>query len=114
MDIVARSTATAELTSVLEKRVQARGECAPDGKKSKVSAEDDKWFPVTRNEPDLEAQARKACSGCPVRVECAELALREEAELPPDWIQGIYGGLAPHQRIAANKARRARSGDVAR
>lgn len=114
MDIVARSTATAELTSVLAKRVQARGECVPNGKKPKVSAEDDKWFPVTRNEPDLEAQAREACSGWPVRVECAELALREEAALPSDWIQGIYGGLAPHQRIEAIQARRARSGEVAR
>lgn len=103
---------TTESSSVLAKRVQARGKCTPDGKKSKVSAAIDPWFPVTRNEPDLEAQARRVCAGCPVRVECAELALREEAELPPDWIQGIYGGLAPHQRIAALKARR--SGEVAR
>ncbi|WP_027660839.1 WhiB family transcriptional regulator [Salinispora fenicalii] len=104
---------TTESSSVLAKRRQGRGLCAPDGKKSRVSAVSDPWFPVTRNEADLEAQARKACSGCAVKAECAELALREEAELPPDWIQGIYGGLAPHQRIEAIKARRD-AGEVAR
>lgn len=98
---------------MLAKRVQAQGLCTPNGKKSEVSAAVDPWFPVTRNEPDLEAQARKVCAGCPVMDECAELALREEAALPPDWIQGIYGGLAPHQRIEALKARR-RCGEVAR
>ncbi len=105
---------TTEPSSVLAKRRQGRGLCAPDGKKSRVSAVSDPWFPVTRNEAELKKAARKACNGCPVKAECAELALREEAEFPPDWVQGIYGGMAPHERIAANKARRARSGEVAR
>ncbi len=105
---------TTEPSSVLEKRVQARGKCTPDGEKSKVSATNDPWFPVDLRERELEKAAHKACDGCPVKDSCRELALRMERGLPQDLIHGVLGGLAPHQRIAANKARRARSGEVAR
>lgn len=101
---------TTEPTTLLEKQVYAHGLCT----KAVLTAELDPWFPATEKESALEEVARRVCAGCPVKNECGELALRKERGLPRDRIHGIFGGLAPHERIAANKARRARSGEVAR
>ncbi|WP_026254969.1 WhiB family transcriptional regulator [Salinispora arenicola] len=101
---------TAESSSVLEKRIHARGLCT----NAVLLPGIDPWFPATQSEPALEEVARRVCAGCPVMDECAELAFRREAGLPRDRIHGIFGGLAPHERIAVIKARRARSGEVAR
>ncbi|MGY4900071.1 WhiB family transcriptional regulator [Micromonospora aurantiaca (nom. illeg.)] len=95
-------TATTESTSVLAKRVNARGLCTT----APLTADQDPWFPVTRAKAELEEKARSACSGCPVLAECRELALRTESEFSVDRIHGIFGGLAPHERIEAIKARR--------
>lgn len=95
-------TATTEPTSVLAKRVNARGLCTT----APLTADQDPWFPVTRSTTDLEEKARAACNGCPVMAECRELALRAESQLSVDRIHGIFGGLAAHERIEAIKARR--------
>lgn len=93
---------TTEPTTLLEKQVYARGLCT----KAVLTAELDPWFPATEQESALEEVARRVCAGCPVKDECGELALRKERGLPRDRIHGIFGGLAPHQRIAAIQARR--------
>jgi hypothetical protein len=92
----------AEPTSVLAKRVNARGSCTT----VKVDDENDPWFPPTRLPHELIKLARRACAGCPVIVECRELTLRTEAQVRPATIEGIFGGLAPHERRALIRVRR--------
>lgn len=93
---------------MLERRVHARGLCT----RAVLAPDLDPWFPATQSEAALEEVARRVCAGCPVKAECCELALRRESGLPRDRIHGILGGLAPHQRIEAIKARRD-AGEVA-
>jgi WhiB family redox-sensing transcriptional regulator len=58
------------------------------------------WFPddetgtrVAANEVTRAAKA--VCSGCPVRVQCLDYAMRME----PGWTKwGVYGGLTAHDR----------------
>ncbi|THA41781.1 WhiB family transcriptional regulator [Streptomyces sp. A1547] len=52
------------------------------------------WFSETASDV---AQAKEACSFCPVRTECAELGEDEEF--------GIWGGLSPDDRIATKRFR---------
>ena len=105
------ATPTTEATAVLAKRVRTRGKCSPTGGGMTVNASQfavdddyDPWFPVTRDETELEQLARRACRGCPVVESCLELTLRTEARTPGD-IHGIAGGLAPHERRALVQAR---------
>ena len=106
------SSPSTEPTSVLAKRVAARGKCNPSGAAMtvtasdfQVSAVDDPWFPPTQVEADLEALARKACGGCPVMASCLELTLRTEQRTGD--FDGLAGGLAPHERRALSKTRTA-------
>ncbi|MFI7626478.1 WhiB family transcriptional regulator [Microbispora rosea] len=70
------------------------------------------WLPPEptpqRNEPaealiakreQYEALAQQFCKPCPVRAECLELALREEAQLFRTWLHSVRGGTAPWQRL---------------
>ncbi|MBB2742896.1 UNVERIFIED_ORG: hypothetical protein FHR35_002718 [Microbispora rosea subsp. rosea] len=95
----------AQPTGTLTRRVVTRGACVG-------TKEPDAWFPPEptpqRNEPvealiakreQYEALAQQLCKPCPVRAECLELALREEAQLPRTWLHGIRGGTAPWQRL---------------
>lgn len=43
------------------------------------------------------ARARTICRGCPVRVECLDAAMLEEAG-QQGWRSGIRGGLTPSER----------------
>jgi hypothetical protein len=47
--------------------------------------------------------ARSLCGECPIRGECAELALREEMH---GYFQGVRGGLSPGERRAIVKQRK--------
>lgn len=72
---------------------------------------------VMRNDPTLRCRkdpepffanktvpvARALCTGCPIRDECAELALREESS---GYISGIRGGMSPRERRALIRERR--------
>jgi hypothetical protein len=97
-----RATATSEPTAVLAKRVNALGMCTV----ARLDPTDDPWFPPTQIKAELAERARTACIGCPVIAECREMTLRREAELPESQINGIFGALAPHERIAIIRARR--------
>ncbi len=99
------ATVTSEPTPVLAKQVNSRGLCT----RARIDAENDPWFPATRVEADLEVLARRACAGCPVMAECLELTLRTESQFKDQRsrINGIFGGRAPHERIALLQARRA-------
>lgn len=48
--------------------------------------------------------ARSLCGGCPIRDECAELAIREEMH---GYIQGIRGGMSPSERRTVVRQRKA-------
>lgn len=50
------------------------------------------WFPTRSRGPKGSAEAKAVCSGCPVRVECLEYALKE------DMSYGIWGGTTPTER----------------
>ncbi len=109
------ATPTTEATAVLAKRVGTRGKCSPAGGGMTVHAgqfavgdDNDPWFPVTRDETELEQLARRACRGCPVMASCLELTLRTESRTPGD-IDGLAAGLAPHERRALVQARTGRA-----
>jgi hypothetical protein len=50
--------------------------------------------------------ARAVCRSCPVRSECLDAALVEEAELGPLEAHGVRGGLTAPQRAGLVVARR--------
>ncbi|GAA2532295.1 WhiB family transcriptional regulator [Pilimelia columellifera] len=87
---------------VLSDLVAEQGKCVGAG----VNAENDPWFPVTQLPGELEAQARLACSGCPVVASCLEMTLRMEQGLRRMEVEGLFGARAPHERIALLRARR--------
>jgi hypothetical protein len=110
-----------EPDGVLAKRVITGGRCAP-GAISVVLIElavapgVDPWFPVddagrpTENGDNAVLAAERACSGCPVKDECLELARREE--LRTGDIHGVRGGLTATQRRATYRAAAAQGGDA--
>ncbi|MGW6535186.1 WhiB family transcriptional regulator [Streptomyces sp. NPDC055051] len=53
------------------------------------------WFSGQAEDID---EAKKACSFCPVRTDCAEIGLYEE--------HGVWGGMTPDERRAAARFRR--------
>lgn len=64
----------------------------------------DEWYP---ERGESYTAALKLCQGCPVRQECLEFAMTNEAS---DYHRhGIYGGATPRQRrrIAAERAKEA-------
>jgi WhiB family transcriptional regulator, redox-sensing transcriptional regulator len=65
-------------------------------------ADDGLWFPETGSDRGI--TAKKVCSGCPVRVECLNDALRHGDEY------GIRGGVSVHER---RKLRRVMLGGAA-
>ncbi len=88
----------------LARIVRSDGDCVG-------SPNPDAWHPDEPRKGGAESQeayeARKAtyeyvaadlCASCPVKAECLELALDEEATLPRSWVHGVRGGLAPWQR----------------
>ncbi|GAA5021736.1 WhiB family transcriptional regulator [Actinopolymorpha pittospori] len=94
----------AKLSSpALRERTQRDGLCSKDQDRA------DEWFPPQPPETSSGARAhyehtaRALCTPCPVRAECLEFALRQEAGQRA-W--GIWGGLAPWQREPLVKARR--------
>lgn len=90
-------------SSELRDRTQRQGLCAGDPEHA------DDWFlpePATTSTGArlaYEREAERLCSPCPVRAECLEVALRNEVGRP-SW--GIWGGLAPWQRVLLIRARR--------
>lgn len=102
---LARDAVLAAPAEVLAHRVGLAGKCSDRG--------DDTWFPPeprpgadAGERAAYEDYARAACLGCAVMPECRELALRIEAR--PDVVpHGISGGLAPWERAAMIRARRA-------
>jgi hypothetical protein len=104
-DVAVGDAVTALSSDALRHRVEL-GDCS--------GAQNDDWFPP---EPEAkspaarvryEATARQLCGGCPVRAECLELALRDEAR-PYVMPHGIFGGLAPWERKKLNRGRRRRA-----
>jgi hypothetical protein len=96
---------TARPAAELERIVHAATErpCAAPG----ASAED--WFPdepgsgfQPRARTLYEARARALCRGCPVAIECLELAIRREG---PGRGHGISGATAPWQRQRIKRGR---------
>lgn len=89
-------------TRVLVARVGAAGDCSDTAT--------DAWFPTEPHEDypaaraRYERQARELCGGCPVRAECLELALRDEAQRGVKR-HGIWGGTAPWERQRLHRAR---------
>lgn len=57
----------------------------------------DAWFPEKTGTVSAASSsyAKSVCSGCPVRADCLEYALRHESGV---YRWGIYGGLSPRQR----------------
>lgn len=51
--------------------------------------------------------ARNLCAGCPILVECGELAIREE--MTENYLDGVRGGLSPQVRRAVVRQRRAQA-----
>lgn len=92
--------------AALAKSVNAHGLCT----RVAVTAEFDPWFPATEVPEDLERLARRVCAGCPVIAECREMTLRVESDLSESRIVGIFGALAPHERMVMIRARRASAG----
>lgn len=68
-----------------------------------------------RLDPDLwsrhstAAAARQLCAGCPIRAECAELALRDEMRAGLAHINGVRGGMSPRERRQVIRVRVAQS-----
>lgn len=62
------------------------------------------FFPENTQSDRVWDAARRVCSGCAVRLDCLEFALRYE-ELEDRW--GMYAGLTPNERnlIRAQRAR---------
>lgn len=61
----------------------------------------------TYNPPSRVQDAQEVCrSGCPVRAECLEFALRIEV---PRGRSGVYGGLTPNERDALYDEQRGRT-----
>lgn len=52
--------------------------------------------------------ARHLCAGCRIRVECAELAVREESH--GTYFDGVRGGLSPPERRAVVRRRKEQDG----
>jgi WhiB family redox-sensing transcriptional regulator len=44
-------------------------------------------------------EARKVCSGCPVRLQCLDAAMRDEQGKSHDSRHGVRGGLSPRARV---------------
>jgi WhiB family redox-sensing transcriptional regulator len=65
-----------------------RGLCA--------NAFSDDWFPIGSEETS--DYARRQCSGCPVSLECLELALRRGGG-------GVWGGTTTDERASIRRAR---------
>jgi hypothetical protein len=72
-------------------------------------ADPNEWFPIepgsgsqTRARALSEALALALCRGCPVAIECLELALRREG---PARGHGVCGGTTPWQRQAIKRGR---------
>ena len=63
----------------------------------KCGGHDDPWFDLERH-----AEAVAVCGGCPVRVECLDLAL----SIPTSDDTGIWGGTTPNQRAGMRKRAR--------
>lgn len=64
--------------------------------------DDDRWHPDVEPKTDhgraeYEANARKACVGCPAKAACLLLALRTESR-PKVKSHGVWGGTAPWER----------------
>jgi hypothetical protein len=87
----------------LQSRTERQGLCTRDPDHA------DDWFlpephaTSRRARAAYEREAERLCGPCPVRAECLELALRNEAERA-SW--GVWGGLAPWQRNSLVAARR--------
>lgn len=96
------TSSTVASTAALMKQVNIRGLCT----RARIDEENDPWFPASEVPAAMEKSARTACAGCPVLAECRELTLRQESRLSAGHIHGIFGGLAPHERIALIRARR--------
>jgi hypothetical protein len=99
-----RHSATTRPAAELERLVHAaqRPCVAPD-------ANPEEWFPdepgsgsQTRARALYEALALALCRGCPVAIECLELAVRREG---PARGHGISGATAPWQRQAIKASR---------
>lgn len=97
------ATPSSVSTAALAKQVNTQGLCTS----ALVDAQNDPWFPVTRIREDLVGLARQACAGCSVIAECREMAIRMESALPESKINGIFGALAPQERIDLIRAHRA-------
>ncbi|MGW5797412.1 WhiB family transcriptional regulator [Saccharopolyspora sp. NPDC003752] len=76
----------------LERRVNCHGRC--------INAARDDWFPEPARGADSLShqrhQARWACAGCPVRVDCLVVALSYELDEGESW--GIWGGVCARDR----------------
>ena len=107
-DRAAHRSVTALPACELERRVldAAQRPCAAPG------ADPEDWFPDPGSgrgaAARYESRALALCRGCPVEVECLELAILREGAARG---HGISGGTAPwqRQRIKATRARAVRS-----
>lgn len=66
----------------------------------------DAFFPDPADHQDIEdkkERARAICAVCPVRTECCEQAMVEEAGEPIDFRFGIRGWTTPAQRISIER-----------
>lgn len=60
-----------------------------------AGSDPDMFFAKAR---DLTMEARRVCSGCPVKQLCLDAAMAEEKASPAKIRAGIRGGLTPRQR----------------
>lgn len=58
----------------------------------------DLFFPHGRDAADIEQIALDVCDECPVREQCLNAALKEEADIGARFRFGVRGGMRPGQR----------------
>lgn len=51
-------------------------------------------------------EAKRVCSGCPVRLECLASAIEHERGLSIGYRYGVWGGLTPAERIEYERGTR--------
>lgn len=69
-----------------------------------VDSEVDVFFPDRTVGNSPYRKARAICAGCPVSGECLAYAMKVEAAIPMKDVSGMFGGLAPTERVALRRS----------
>jgi WhiB family redox-sensing transcriptional regulator len=57
------------------------------------------FFPEDYTDPEVLREAKTICSACPLINECLQYAIKTP------WLEGIWGGTTPRQRIRMRSAK---------